>query len=110
MLHRTLVPCVALGMLAAFLGTDVAEAKQKVTLVGYVAACDEDCEYGCPATVITAEDVLYRVTNDEKGRQLAREADGCDAEVKGIVEEKDDDKWITVDSFKVLEVEEDPEE
>jgi len=110
MLHRMLVVCVALGLLVAFLGTDVAVSEEKVTVVGLATACGEDCEHGCPATVLTADEVLYRVTNDDKGKRLAREADGCNVEVKGTLAEKDGERWISVDTFKILEEEEEEEE
>jgi len=48
-------------------------------------------------------DVVYKITKDENGKIVAREAKDKKAEIKGNVEEKDGVKWITVISAKLVE-------
>jgi len=48
-------------------------------------------------------DVIYKITKDENGKIVDREAKHKKAETKGNVEEKDSVKWITVISAKLVE-------
>jgi len=103
---------VGLGFLVASRGV-VAQEEEVVTITGKVTACAADCPKGCPCTVTVKQRVddrvittVYRVTNDDNGKKLAQEADGKKAEVKGTVSIKEDEKWITVQEYKVIEEEE----
>jgi hypothetical protein len=51
----------------------------------------------------TAEGITYEVVLDEKGTELGENMDGEDVEVEGIITVEDEQMWIEVRSFVVLE-------
>ncbi len=93
---------------SAFAAQRAAGQPREQTITGLVKAAPADAAYA--ATVETereragtARKVTFRVTNDAQGKKLAKEADGKTAEIKGTVETKDRERWITVKEFKVVE-------
>ena len=97
MLRRT--TCVALvAGLVALASTRAASAGVE-TVTGIVRAAADAPE----AATVKVGDVIYKITKDENGKIVAREAKDKKAEIKGNVEEKDGVKWITVISAKLVE-------
>ena len=74
-----------------------------VTVKGVVTASAKDCKDGSSASMKDAAGVVYKVTGDEVGKKLAKEADGKTVEAKGTVATKDDAKWLTVKEYKLVE-------
>ncbi len=92
---------------SAFAAQRAAQPREQ-TVTGEVKAAEPNAAYA--ATVEfereragAARKVTLRVTNDEQGKKLAKEANGKTAEIKGTVETKDRERWITVKEFKIVE-------
>jgi len=84
-------------------------APREMTITGKVVAAPADAKYA--ATVDSErpargggemQKVTYYVTSDEQGKKLAKDA-GKTVEIKGTVERKDQERWLTVKEFKVVE-------
>lgn len=89
---------VVAALVVTLCETGFAEPK-KVTLKGEVSVTRDDDKNIIEAT-LTADGNDYCITLDEKGKKLAAEMDGKQVEVTGTVTEKDDEKWLTVESYK----------
>jgi hypothetical protein len=111
---RTTFAGFVVAMLVAFVGTALAAeaAAQVVTVTGTVKAVAAEPGTKAPAAMVEVTEkgpgpapvvVTYKVTNDEQGKKLAKEANGKKAEIKGTVETKGEESWLTVKEFKVLE-------
>ena len=74
-----------------------------VTLQGFVSTSTDANNVIKSVRLTTDENIIYEVALDEKGIELGEKMDGKQVEVKGIVTEKDEQKWIEVQSFKALE-------
>ncbi len=95
----TLAAFVVVGaLLVTLCETGLAQPK-KVTLVGEVSVTRDDDDNITEAT-LTVGETDYNITLDAKGKKLAAEMDGKKVEVTGTVTEKDDEKWLTVESYK----------
>ena len=94
-MSRTLL--VAVVVVLAFAGAVVAGEE---TVTGTVAAAAADAP---EAATIKAGDVTYKVTKDDKGKELAEKAKDKKVEAKGTVAEKDGAKWLTVTEYKIVE-------
>jgi len=97
-------------MLVGFVSAVLAAEAKTVTVTGDVKAMPAGNEMKAAAMVEVerkvgdkVEKMAYRVTDDDQGKKLAKEADGKKAEVKGTVEEKDKALWLTVTEFKIVE-------
>jgi len=74
-----------------------------VTLQGFVSTYVDANGVVESVQLTTDENVTYEVVLDEKGIELGKKMDGKEVEVNGIVTEKDEQKWVKVQSFKALE-------
>jgi hypothetical protein len=81
---------------------------REMTITGKVTAAAADAKYA--ATVEGEREMrgemrkfTFQVTNDEQGKKLAKEANGKTAEIKGTVERKETERWLTVKEFKIVE-------
>jgi ketosteroid isomerase-like protein len=103
MLVCAFVACFALLVVSAV----TAQEAKVVTVKGTVAACAEKCACPCKLTAGDKDKVVYRVTSDDVGKKMAKEADGKTVEAKGTIAEKKTDagteKWITVKEYKIVE-------
>jgi hypothetical protein len=98
MLRRATWVVLVVGFIAlVFTGTASAGIE---TITGIVRAAAADAP---EAATVKVGDVAYKVTKDDNGKTLAKEAKDKKAEIKGTVEEKDGVKWITVISAKLVE-------
>jgi hypothetical protein len=103
-------PAAAQPHSAATQRIHVVQKAVEATIAGKVKAAPAASKLAYAATVEperkagdkTAK-VTYKVTNDVQGKKLAKDADGKKAEIKGTVEVKDKDHWLTVKEFKVVE-------
>ena len=96
-----------LAMVTALLLTTVSLAAEdpepnSITLQGYVSALRDANDVIVSVQLIT-DAVTYEVVLDEKGIALGKEMDGEDVEVQGVVSEKDEQEWLTVQSYKAVE-------
>lgn len=57
------------------------------------------------SVTLTTDEVSYDVVLNKKGLELAREADGEEVEVMGMVAEVEGRKHLTVRSYKIIEKE-----
>ncbi len=76
---------------------------EKITVQGVVSV-ETDGEGVVTAVMLTADDeTVYNIKLDEKGLALGAEMEDKNVEVQGTLWEKDEAKWITVDSYKEIE-------
>lgn len=101
----TLAAFVLVAVLVITLCETALAQPKKVTLKGVVSVTRDDDDNIIEAT-LTVDGTDYCIKLDEKGKKLAAEMDGKQVEVTGTVTEKDDEKLLTVESYK--EVPEDP--
>ena len=106
--HKWLVTLFVLLATTAAIG-NVFSADKAVTVTGYVNTSYDDDYNITGAVLLSADDLTYHLTMDEKGQGLADDNDGEQVEVNGTVAEKDNEKWLTVKSFKKIETEDDDE-
>ncbi|HUT33490.1 MAG TPA: hypothetical protein VNE39_08435 [Planctomycetota bacterium] len=92
--------CVALVACLVALGSARADSAGVETITGIVRAAEADAP---EAATVKVGDVIYKITKDENGKIVAKEAKDKKAEIKGNVQEKDGVKWITVISAKLVE-------
>ena len=85
----------------------LAEGGKKATVTGTVAATYDEDENLESATLTTDDGDVYNITMDKNGRKMAAAMNGKKAEVTGTVKEKDEEKWLTVTSYKELVEKED---
>ena len=95
----TLAAVLVVGALLVTLCETGTAAPEKVTLTGEVNVTRDDDDNIVAAT-LTVGETDYKITLDEKGKKLAGEMDGKKVEVTGTVTEKDDEKCLTVESYK----------
>ncbi len=100
----TVLAAAVLGLFAAsaVLGEDAPAEPQKVTVTGVVSVTRSD-DGDITAVMVTTKEAAYMVTLDENGKELGTEMEGKEVEATGVVTEKDDMKWITVESYKEVE-------
>ncbi|MFW5856870.1 MAG: hypothetical protein ACOCX4_03245 [Planctomycetota bacterium] len=113
----------ALGLAFVLAATDLRAEETKVTITGDVSAIyDEAFEKieGARVSVWTTDEegnetrTVYNVTMDEKGKKLAEELDGEEAQVSGTLAKKGDpakpELWLTVKSYTRVAAEDEAEE
>jgi hypothetical protein len=110
---------IVLGVAAAFLAANVfaagAEAPTKpkkpeaaprlpvtVRVEGTVSVTKDSNDVVTSIKLTTATKVVYHVTLDEKGKELSG-LNGKEVEVRCVITEKDNQKWITVHEFRLVE-------
>lgn len=84
---------------------------KNVVLEGEVSAAKDE-DNNITVVFLSTWDDIYDVVLNAEGKKLGEELDGKKAEVTGTVEEKDDNLWLTVISYKEVkeDAEEEPEE
>lgn len=95
---------VAVMVLASAAGADEKAMPREVTVQGVVNVM-YDANDMIVSVTLDAEEASYDVVLDEKGLELAREAEGKEVEVMGMVAELDEKKLLTVHSYKIMEEE-----
>ena len=101
-----MVVCLAMTMTLAIGVVSLAAEDSEsnvVTLQGVVDTYVDANDIIESVQLTTSEDIVYEVVLDEKGIEFGENMDGEKVEVKGIVTEKDEQKWIKVQSFKAIE-------
>jgi hypothetical protein len=110
---------IVLGVAAAFLAANVfaagaeAPAKPKkpeaaprlpvtVKLEGTVSVTKDSNDVVTSIRLTTANKTIYHVTLDEKGKELGGLNDK-EVEVRCVITKKDDQKWIKVNEFRLVE-------
>jgi ribosomal protein S4E len=105
---------IVLGVAAVFMAANVfaagtepkkpehAGAATTVTVEGTVSVTKDANSVVTSIKLTTANKTVYNVILDEKGKELAA-LDGKEVRVKGVVSEKDGQKWIKVQEFKPVE-------
>jgi len=86
--------------LAGLAFTGMASAGQRYTIVGIVKAAAENAE---EAATVKAGQVVYKITKDDKGKIVARDANNEKVRIEGTLEIKNGVRWITVISCKIVE-------
>ena len=81
-------------------------AADEVTVTGTVVNVYDDDWNVVGVEIWTDDDVTYVVTFDEKGKDLAENMEGETVEATGTLVEKDDEKRLTVRTYKKVETEE----
>jgi len=109
-LRRMMAGLMVVTMVGVLGAAFAAEEQQpgERTITGKVKAAEAGAAY---AATVEAQwtrgdqtmKVTLQVTNDEQGKKLAQEADGKTAEIKGTIERKGDERWLTVKEFKIVE-------
>ena len=109
---------IVLGVAAAFLAANVvagaeAPAKPKkpeaaprlpviVRLEGTVSVTKDSNDVVTSIELTTARKTVYHVTLDKKGKELS-DSNGKEVVVQCVVTEKDNQKWIKVIEFRLVE-------
>jgi flagellar basal body-associated protein FliL len=76
------------------------KAPAEMVKVQGVVGVTKDASGVITAVTLTAADgVVYNVTLDDNGKKLGEEMADKKVEVEGTISEKDDAKWITVQSY-----------
>lgn len=103
-MFRAVLAAAVIGLFSVSLvyGEDAPAEPEKVTITGVVSVTRSD-EGDITAVMVTTKEAAYMVTLDEKGMELGEEMENKDVEVTGVVSEKDEMKWITVESYKEVE-------
>ena len=84
--------------------TCVATARPALFIVTGTVSAEKDGDGNVTAVNLKADDgTKYRVTVDDNGKKLVKDLDGKKAVVTGSLTEKDEQKWITVTSYKSAE-------
>lgn len=77
----------------------MAYAAETVTLTGTIEVTTDDNDNVTAVALITADDDSYRITMDAKGKELGQKMAGAKVKVSGTVAEKDDEAWLTVQTY-----------
>jgi hypothetical protein len=110
---------IVMGVLAVFLAANVlvagAEAPAKpmkpkaahrppfpIRLEGTISVTKDANNVVTSIKLTTAAKLVYNVTLDTKGEELGK-LDGKEVQLKCMVTEKDNQKWITVNEFQLVE-------
>ncbi|HEY3324147.1 MAG TPA: hypothetical protein VGP72_27085 [Planctomycetota bacterium] len=102
MLRRAL--CTALSATVIGRGlSGIVSADDRTMITGIVTVAAADAKEAATVKVGKDGKVIYKITKDDNGKKVAAEAKGKKVEIKGKVEEKDGEKWITVTSCKIVE-------
>jgi len=98
---------VFLATLTAVLlaSTCLAAEGETVTLKGVVSVL-RDANDVIVSVQLATDGGTYDVVLDAKGLELGEEMEGEKVEVKGVVSEENDQKWLKVMTFKAVEEEE----
>jgi hypothetical protein len=101
------VGVVLLAMLttAILASTCFAADSEPVKLQGFVSVL-KDANDAVTSVQLDVDDGIYSVELDSKGKELGESMEGEKIEVEGIVSQKDNQKWLKVLTFKVVEGEE----
>ena len=99
------VAVVVVGLCALLWATQAVAEEEKVTVTGTVRVVEDD-DGDITAVSIAAGNTTYSVTLDEVGKKLGGEMAGKKVEATGTATEKDDTKWLTVQTYKELKEEE----
>ncbi|MGA1979726.1 MAG: hypothetical protein ABSG99_04060 [Sedimentisphaerales bacterium] len=101
---------VVLGVAAAFMAANVFAADanapkpkkpETVRLEGTVSVTKDSNDVVTSIKLTTARKTVYYVTLDEKGKELGG-LNGKEVEVRCVITEKDNQKWITVHEFRLV--------
>ena len=82
---------------------NLAEPPKPVKVQGMVNVTKDVNDVITKVTVVTKDKVVYNVALDVKGLDLGKAMANKEVEVEGIVSEKGTQKWIKVQSYKVVE-------
>jgi hypothetical protein len=111
--RKETVLLIAIGLFAVLMAfatmpTYAADAKQTIT--GTVQAeYDEEWEIQ-NAQIVLEDKKEVHVVLDAKGLDFIEECNGHKVEATGTVSEKDGKKWIKIETYKILDEEEEDEE
>jgi len=75
------------------------DAGGKVSVMGKVSTVKTDVDKFTSIKLTGTDGVVYNISIDDKGKDLASKYEGISAVVNGSVTEKDKEKWLTVDSI-----------
>ncbi|MGD0897067.1 MAG: hypothetical protein ABR915_04475 [Thermoguttaceae bacterium] len=98
MLRRAVLVALVVGLVALVLPR--AASADEPPIIGVVRAAAAGAE---EAATVKVGQVIYKVTKDDNGRKVARGANDKKVEIKGILSNRNDAKWITVTSCKIVE-------
>jgi hypothetical protein len=76
-----------------------------VELQGLVSV-ERDVDDAITSVQLITDEEVYNVMLDAKGLELGEQMEDSQVEVEGVVSEQDDQKWVKVLSFRVVEMEE----
>jgi competence protein ComGC len=100
---------MSLGLISALVLVVPSVAQQEqpeaetVTLQGVVSVV-RDADGVITSVKLTTDDgTSYNVELDDKGLEMAEQAEDQKVEAQGIVTEEEGQKWLVVQSFKILE-------
>jgi hypothetical protein len=105
---------IVLGVAAAFLAASVfaadanapkpkkPEVPVTVKLEGTISVTKDSNDVVTSIKLTTARKAVYHVTLDKKGEELGS-LNGKEVEVRCVITEKDDQKWIKVNEFQLVE-------
>ncbi|UCC21483.1 MAG: hypothetical protein JSW23_06610 [Planctomycetota bacterium] len=96
---------VLMTALLASISLAAEESEPKpVTLEGFVNVW-RDANDVIISVQLDTDEEIYEVVLDEKGIELGEELEDEEVEVKGVVSEEDEQKWLKVLTYKVIEEE-----
>lgn len=98
MFQRALLVAFAVVSLGILLPRIASADEQPI--IGIVRAAAANAE---EAATLKAGPVVYKIVKDDNGRTVAREANNKKVEMKGIVKNRREARWITVTSCKIVE-------
>jgi hypothetical protein len=73
-----------------------------VKLEGTISVTKDSNDVVTSIKLTTASKAVYNVTLDKKGKELG-DSNGKEVEVRCVITKKDDQKWIKVSEFQVIE-------
>ena len=83
--------------------TQAEQPKPDVVKVQGVVNVTKDANDVITKVVVVAEEEDYNVVLDAKGLELGQKMADKKVEVQGVVEKKDNELWLTVQSYKAVE-------
>ena len=89
--------------------TPAEQPKPNVVKVQGLVNVTKDANNVVTKVVVVAEKEIYDVVLDAKGLELGKTMEGKKVEVQGTVAKKGTELWLTVQSFKAVEVAPKPE-
>lgn len=103
MIAKWILVAIAIAVLLALVFANILRRQRKTTIVeGDISTVKDKQEEIIEVKLLANDNVVYMVVLDAKGKNLAVDMDGKEVEALGTVQDKDGEKWLTVESYVEL--------